>query len=261
MWMMFGFDNLEIFQAAGMKFSYGDDRLRLGAVKFILTESTGQLQPEPAELNRRTLLAHRAGFPLAFHAVEPATVAAAIGAIENAQRELPDPHRRHRIEHCSECPPELLARLAGLPVTVASQPPFLYYSGERYIATVPPERFPWLYRFRSLLEQGLVVAGSSDSPLVPADPIIGMYAAITRKADTGQTVIPEEAVTPEQALAMYTINAAYVSGEEQIKGSITPGKLADMAVLSGDPLRLSPDEIKDIQTELTIIDGQVVWEK
>jgi len=258
--MMFGFDALPQFQEAGLEFGSGDEQLRLGGVKIILNETTGKLQPPQEELNRQALSAHRAGFQLAIHCIEPGTVAAAITALEYVYNRLPVAERRHRLEHCSECPPELLERLVELKAMVVTQPPFIYYGGERYLATVPPERQEWLYRIKSFLDSGLIVAGSSDSPVVPDNPLLGIYAAVTRRAKSGQEVLPKEAVSAEQALAMYTTNAAYASFEENIKGSITPGKLADMAVLSADPLKSPPEQIKDIRVEMTIIDGRVAWE-
>jgi hypothetical protein len=143
---------------------------------------------------------------------------------------------------------------------VVTQPPFLFYSGERYLATIPPAQLRWLYRIKSLLDRGLIVAGSSDSPVVPDNPLLGIYAAVTRRAESGQELSPEEAVSVKQALAMYTINAAYASFEEDIKGSLAPGKLADMVILSDDPLKSPPQRLKDIRVEMTIIDGRVGWE-
>ena len=106
----------------------------------------------------------------------------------------------------------------------------------------------------------MVVAGSSDAPVVPANPLVGIYAAVTRQAESGQTLQPEERITAEQALALYTVNAAYASFEEKIKGSIAPGKLADIVILSDDPTRIPPEKIKDIKVEMTMIGGEVVWE-
>jgi predicted amidohydrolase YtcJ len=258
--MMFGFDALPQFQERSLAFGEGDEQLRLGGVKIILTETSGQLQPPPEELNRQALDAHRAGFPLAIHCVEPGTVAAAISVLEYIGSKSLLAGMRHRLEHVSECPPELLERLIKLKTTVVTQPPFIYYSGERYIATVHPERQRWLYRIRSLLDAGLIVAASSDSPVVPDDPLVGIYAAVTRRAESRQELLSQEAISPEQALAMYTTNAAYASFEEDIKGSIAPGKLADMVILSADPLKAPPEQLKDIRVEMTIIDGRVVWE-
>ncbi len=119
---------------------------------------------------------------------------------------------------------------------------------------------PWLYRIKSPLESGVVVAGSSDAPVVPGNPLVGIYAAVTRQAGSGQLLLPEERITVNQALALYTTNAAYASFEENIKGSISPGKLADIVVLNDDPTKVPPEQIKDIKVEMTIIGGEVVWE-
>jgi predicted amidohydrolase YtcJ len=257
--MMFGFDALSQFREAGLGPGSGDSQLRLGGVKIIVSKTTGRLEPPPAELNQQAVTAHRAGYQLAIHAIEESTVAAAIAALEYVHGLYPESGRRHRIEHCSECPPSLLERLGRLPVVIVSQPPFLYYSGERYLATVPPAQLPWLYRFRSLIESGLTVAGSSDCPVVPASPLVGMYAAVTRRAETGQAVLAAESIDAGQALAMYTVNAAYASFEEDMKGSLARGKLADMVLLSGDPTGLPPEDLKDIRVEMTIIGGKIVW--
>ncbi len=260
LYMMPGIEALNQFQEAGLAFGSGDSQLRLGGVKMVLNETTGQLYPPQPELNQRVLAAHRAGFQLAIHAVQQSTVEAAIIALEYAHSQLPQAGRRHRIEHCSECSPRLLKRLKTLQAVVVTQPPFLYYGGERYLAMVPADRLPWLYRIRSFLNSGLIVAGSSDSPIVPDNPLVGMYAAVTRQAESGQQLLPEERISASQALAMYTINAAYASFEEDIKGSITPGKLADLVLLSDDPTKTPPAQIKDIKVEMTIIGGKVVWE-
>jgi len=259
-YMMFGAQARSQFQEAGLVSGSGDSQLRLGGVKIMPSEATGRLQPPQSELSQQALESHRAGFQLAFHAVQENIVGAVISALEYVSGYSRLFGRRHRIEHCSECPPHLLARLSDLPVVAVTQPPFIYYSGERYLATVPVSQLPWLHRIRSLLDSGLIVAGSSDSPVVPNNPLVGLYAAVTRQAETGQQLLPEEGVSVIQAMAMYTRSAAYASFEEDIKGSITRGKLADMAVLSDDPTRVPPEQIKDIRVEMTIIGGRVAWE-
>jgi len=259
-YLMCGVETSKQFQEAGLAFGAGDSQVRLGAVKMTPNEASGQLYPPQDEMNQQVLEAHRAGFQLAIHAIQQSTVEAAIIALENAQSQFPQAGRRHRIEHCSECPPPLLERLNKLQAVIATQPPFLYYGGERYLALVPADRLPWLYRFRSFLDSGLVVAGSSDSPIVPDNPLVGMYAAVTRQTESGQQLLPEECISASQALAMYTLHAAYASFEETIKGSVTEGKLADLVVLSDDPTRVPPEQMKDIKVEMTIIGGEVVWE-
>jgi len=258
--MMFGFDALSRFQEKGLVFGSGDSGRRLGGLKIILSEARGRLQPPLDELKRQALAAHEAGFQLAIHCVEPGTVEAAIETLEYINSRSSITGRRHRLEHLSECPPELLQRLAELEVIVVTQPAFVYHNGERYLATVSPERRRWLYRIGSFLDAGLVVAAGSDAPVAPDNPLLGIYAAVTRRAASGQQLLPDEAISAENALAMYTVNAAYASFEEDIKGSIAPGKLADMAVLSADPLLSPPDAIKDIRVEMTIIGGGVAWE-
>ena len=258
--MMFGVEAMSQFLEVGLGFGSGDSQLRLGGLKIVPSRPAGQLYPPQPELNQHVLDAHRSGFQVAIHAIQESIVEAAIIALEYTHSQLPQTDRRHRIEHCSECPPRLLERLCRLQAVIVTQPPFLYYSGERYLATVPADQLRWLYRIKSLLSSGLIVAGSSDSPIVANNPLVGMYSAITRQAESGQQLLPEECISPGQALALYTINAAHASFEEGIKGSITRGKLADMVLLSDDPTRVAPEEIKDIRVEMTVIGGKVAWE-
>lgn len=255
--MMAGYDAVAGFRERGMVTGYGDSMLRLGAVKFMLTE-TSSGTATLTDFQRQMETVHEAGCQIAIHAVEESAVRAAVTALEA----LPDnsPARRHRLEHCSECPPELVPRLRRGGILVVSQPPFLYYHGERYLATVAAPKQPWLYPFRSWIEGGVSVAASSDSPVAAPDPMIGIYAAVTRQEASGQTLSPAERITAAQALAMYTVNAAYTTFEENIKGTLAPGRLADLAVLSGNPLETAPARLKDIRVLATIIGGRVVWE-
>lgn len=255
MTMMAGSPYRTEFQERGLKTGAGDNLMRVGAVKFIL-----EIKPDQDTLNEQALACHQAGWQIAFHAVAEKTIEAAVAALEYADKHSPVAGRRHRIEHCSECPPYLLRRLRKLEAVIVTHPATVYYNGERYLVTVPASQLPWLYRIKSPMESGLVVAAASDAPVIPVNPMAGIYEAVTRKAESGQVLLPEEAVTVEQALAMYTLNAAYTSFEEDIKGSITPGKLADMAVLSGDPTKVPVEEIKDIEVMMTIVGGEVAWE-
>jgi len=259
-YMMIGTHTRSPFQEAGMTTGSGDSQLRLGAVKIMLNETTGTLQPPQPELNQQALDCHQGGFQLAFHAVEEETVAAAVEALELIDKQFPLAEKRPRIEHCSECPMEQVERLGKLQVIVVTQPPFLYYNGERYLATLTDRQLSGHYRVRSFLDRGMVVAGSSDSPVVSNNPLVGICSAVTRKAATGQTMLPDERVSARQALAMYTANAAYASFEEETKGSISEGKLADIVILNGDPTKVPQEEIESIRAELTIIGGRVVWE-
>jgi predicted amidohydrolase YtcJ len=110
------------------------------------------------------------------------------------------------------------------------------------------------------MERGLVVAGSSDSPVVPNNPFFGIYAAVNRQTETGHYLLADEAISVNQAIKLYTTNAAYATFEENLKGSLSPGKLADIVMLNDDPMEVPPEKIKDIKVLMTMIDGQVVWQ-
>ena len=259
--MMIGADELWEFEERGLSTGSGDSQLRLGGVKVVLHITTGCLNPPQEELNQLVQKAHQAGFQLALHAVEENTVEAAITALECALCQVPKPDHRHRLEHCSVCPPHLAQRLKDMRAIVVTQPSFIYYSGERYLATVSLNDLDWLYAIGSLLASGVKVAASSDAPVVPSNPLVGIYAAVTRATETGQTLLPQEGISRLEALKMYTLEAAYASFEEGVKGCLTPGRLADLAVLSDDPTKVPPEEIKEIEVVMTIVDGKVVWQK
>jgi predicted amidohydrolase YtcJ len=155
----------------------------------------------------------------------------------------------------------LAKRLASLGITVVTQPSFIYYHGERYLRTVPDPNLKYLYPIATLKKNGVKVVGSSDCPVAPANPMIGIYSSVSRMAENGEFVLPEEKISPLEALRMYTNEAAKTTFEETIKGSIAPGKLADLVILNGDPTSLPVNEIKDIEVEMTILNGEVVWNK
>jgi len=142
---------------------------------------------------------------------------------------------------------------------VVTQPAFIYYHGQRYLQTVAAKKLPNLYPIATLLKAGVTVAGSSDCPIVPPDPLIGIYSAITRLDATGQPLLTKERIGHLDALRMVTRSAALASFEERYKGSVTPGKLADLVLLNGDPTKLPPDEIKNLEVEMTVLDGKIVW--
>ncbi len=235
-------------------------QLSIGSVKIILDEITGHLHPPQDQLNEVVRDVHQAGFQVAIHAIEERSIESACTAIEYALEKSPKQDHRHHIEHCSVCPPDLSKRLAAGHIMVVTQPPFIYYNGERYLKTVPDNQLKHLYPVKTLMENGVKVAGSSDCPVVPADPLVGIYAAVSRRTETNDPILPEESISIEKAISLYTINAAQATFEETVKGSVTPGKLADLIVLSHDPFAVPIDEIKDIQVEMTIIDGEVVWD-
>jgi predicted amidohydrolase YtcJ len=150
--------------------------------------------------------------------------------------------------------------MAKLQPVIVTHPSFTYYSGDRYFATVDKEVVPWLYRLRTMVNQELIVAGASDSPIVPNNPLMGIYGAVSRRTTSGAILNLNENLTAAEALKLYTLNAAYASHEEHIKGSITPGKLADLVLLTADPTKVEVERIPDIKVEMTVIGGKVAWE-
>jgi predicted amidohydrolase YtcJ len=259
--MVFGWEGFNDSLKRPFSLPLDEHDLRPGGVKLIVHETTGRLSPSREELNARVLCIHRAGFQVVLHAVEENTVEAACDAIEHALKHFPRADHRHRIEHCAVCPRPLVKKIAALGITVVAQPPFIYYNGSRYLRTVASPQARHLFPFGTFVEEGVNVAASSDGPIVPPNPMIGVYAAVSRKTDLEEVVLPGESIPAEKALRMYTAEAARAGFDEMAKGSIAPGKLADLVVLSADPTAVRVDEIKEIKVEMTLINGEIVWEK
>lgn len=256
--MMIGLEAFDAAGAAPFESSIDPYRLRCSGVKIILDETTGRLHPPQELLNEKVLEIHRSGQQVAIHAIDETAVEAACSAIEYALKKLPKNDHRHRIEHCSVCPPRLAKRLASAGIWVVTQPSFLYFNGDRYLNTVPPQQLKYLYPFKSMMENGIAVAASSDSPIVPPDPFAGIYSAVTRCCETGAAIGKDETISVMDAIAMMTLRAAGACRQEAIKGSITPGKLADMILVNRNPLKVSLEEIKALKVERTMRGGEFV---
>ena len=259
--MLIGSAGLEEITNNCLSMGCGDNQLRIGGVKIALDESTGRHHPPQEEINLHALKAHLAGFQLAFHVHDQYNLRASLGALSLVLRESPRPFHRHRLEHCMVCTPDLLVSMAKLRPMVVTQPSFLHYGGEDFMKTVPHDKFHCLFPINSYNRAGLQVALSSDSPMMPSNPLVGIYTAVTRKEVHGQELALEEGISSMDALRMYTLGGAYASFEEGIKGSITPGKLADLVILSTNPNKVEWEELKDIKVMMTIINGKVVWER
>ena len=260
--MMAGASRLQEFLDVDMGPGFGDLNLNIGAAKVMLTTSSGHLQPPPEELADLVGRAERAGFQVAIHAVEADAVAAAVDALSAASPVAPPGHRRrrHRIEHCSECPDETLDALRDAGALVVTQPAFIYYNGDRYLAEVPLDAQPSLYRMGSLRRAGVTVAAGSDAPVAEPNPLAGMSAAARRRTREGKSMGEAERVSSREALKMYTTAAAYAALQEADKGSVGVGKLADLILLDGDPTAIAADGLGDIKAKLTMIGGRVAWE-
>jgi predicted amidohydrolase YtcJ len=257
--IMLGIEALPQIVEAGMQPFSGNEHVRLGSVKIMVHESHGEIYPPLEELTTLVWQAHQRGFQVALHAVEEAAVCAALTAIEEAQTRLPGTDLRHRIEHCALCPPPLIETFLATGSAVVTQPAFLHFYGEKYAAEVDPDLQSWLYRTKSLLTQGVPVAGSSDCPIAPLSPLLGVQAAITRQSQTGILLNPHESLGLHEALALFTSAGAWVGFEEHDKGKIKPGMLADLAVLNGDLMKTPVEEIGNLQVAMTIIGGKIAW--
>ncbi len=258
--MMLGARNID--EVNTYDFSHpANSRLCLQGVKIILDETSGRLLPLQQKLDEMVSVIEKSGMQAVIHAIEENAIKSACKAIARAIAENPETEHRHRIEHCSVCPPDLREKIASLGIIVVTQPAFLFYSGERYLATVPKQQIKNLYPIKSLLNSGILTAAGSDCPVIPANPLYGIYAAVCRKTESGASILPDERIAPIDALRMYTVSAAKAVSKEAVSGSITPGKFADIVVLDNDPLNVPAENIKNIEVEMTIINGNVVWEK
>ncbi|MCH8744300.1 MAG: amidohydrolase [Chloroflexi bacterium] len=281
--MMVGADQLAEFAAAGMSFGSGDRRLMLGAAKIMLTMTTGAMQPDLAALTDLVRQAHTAGFPVAIHAIEQDAVAAAAQALiaapaavsddsigekipaASSNVKIPVDRQVDRIEHCSECPPQVLELVRRSGATVVTQPGFVYWNGDRYLEQVDASLLPHLYPIGSLHRAGVPVAFSSDSPVIDPNPWPGICASVTGMTKAGSVLNPNLAGPDRQigalaALRMYTLAGAMAEGTHPLKGSIKPGKLADLILVDDDPLGVAAERLKDISAVLTVIGGRIAWD-
>ncbi len=197
------------------------------------------------------------GLQLVIHAMGDRAVDAALTTIEQTSKEAPRKVHRSRIEQAAVLNEELIDRMKKQRVIVSVQPcvvasEFSVYSATEHLGA---ERARWLFPLKTLLKEGIRVVGGSDCPMEPLSPLLGVQTAVTRE------VFPEQRVTIDEALRMYTVNAAYSSSEENLKGSVETGKLADLTVLSHNPRKVPPNEIQNITVEMTIVGGRVVYSK
>jgi predicted amidohydrolase YtcJ len=249
---------------------FGDDRVRIGCVKIFADGSLGActaalrtsyndnkttkgiLIYSRRKLENIVKKAHDVGFQIALHAIGDRAIETALGAFEAVLKESPRKNHRHRIEHASVLNAELMGRMRQLDVIASVQPHFVV-SDFWIIKRLGKKRARWTYALKSLFKSGVNVCAGSDCPVEPINPLLGIWAAVARKT------FPEERLSIDGAIRMYTINAAFASFEETRKGSLEAGKLADLVVLSKDPHEIAPEKIRDIKVDMTIVDGEVVY--
>jgi predicted amidohydrolase YtcJ len=263
-------------QAAGIQRGFGDDRLRVTAIKNFqgnsLSGRTAWLseaysdRPEyfgisPArsqeQLNNDFQEMWDAGWQVATHSNGDREIDMVLTAIEHCEAEHPRPDARWRIEHASVMNQSLLDRAKKDGVVLVFHS-YMWEYGE-ILASYGPKRLSMMHAYRTAIDMGIPVAGHSDSPVSAADPLLRIQDMVTRKSSQGIVYGENQRVSEDEALKAWTLDGAYATFEENIKGSITPGRLADFVVLEKDPRRVPHDNIKDVVVKATYLGGQRVY--
>lgn len=272
-------EKFQDFLDKGYKTGWGDESFKIGPLKLLQDGSLGartaalmkDYEDEPGTtgiitatqdyLNDLVMKAHKADCQIAIHGIGDKGMYMAFDAIEKALSEYPKKDHRHGIVHAQITDEYLLDKFKELDAIAYIQPIFLDYDWKMVRARVGAEREKTSYNWKSLLDRGVHIPCGSDAPVETFNVMYGIYEAVTRKDLEGNPEggwLPEQALTPYEALRAYTMEGAYASFEEDLKGSIEPGKLADMVVLSSDILSIDPHEIKDVKVESTIFGGRVL---
>lgn len=272
-------ERLQGFLDKGYKTGWGDESFKIGPLKLLQDGSLGartaalmeDYDDEPGTsgiitatqdyLNDLVMMAHKADCQIAIHGIGDKGMYMAFEAMEKAIAEYPRKDHRHGIVHAQITDEYLLDKFKELDAVAYIQPIFLDYDWKMVRARVGAEREKTSYNWKSLLDRGVHIPSGSDAPVETFNVMYGIYEAVTRKDLDGNPEggwLPEQALTPYEALHAYTVEGAYASFEESIKGSIEPGMLADMVVLSKDILSIDPHEIKDVKVESTIFGGNVL---
>jgi predicted amidohydrolase YtcJ len=271
--------------APGIEARFGNDMLHIGGLKGFADGSLGSttawffqpyldapntsgiasdelLHPDAMYANIRD--GDAAGLQIAIHAIGDRANNAVLNFYERLEQEHGRRDRRLRIEHAQHLLPADIPRFAKLHVIASMQPYHCIDDGRWAEKRIGPERAKTTYAFRSLLDSGAVVAFGSDWDVAPMKPVLGIYAAVTRRPLDGSRPsgwVPEQKITVAEAVHAYTVGSAFASFEESRKGSLAPGKLADFAVLSDDIFHMDPVKIRDAKVDLTVTDGKVVYER
>jgi len=221
----------------------------------------GQMFPEGI-MEKRIMEADRAGLQLAIHAIGDRANSLLLDMYEKAVAANGPRDRRWRVEHAQHLRPADIVRFGRLGLVAAVQPYHLVDDGRWAEGKIGPERARTTYAFRSLREAGATLAFGSDWTVAPLSPVLGIYAAVTRRTIDGKKPggwVPEEKISVEEAVRAYTVNGAYVEFAEAVKGTIQAGKLADMVVLDRDIFTIIPEEIAGVKVEMTVFDGKIVY--
>jgi predicted amidohydrolase YtcJ len=260
----------------------GDSRLFWGGVKAFVDGSLGSttawfyepyadepstsglMVSDTAELRSQLLAADSAGLQLIVHAIGDRANDWLLDVFAAAEAANGARDRRPRIEHAQHLTPASIRRIAEQGVIASMQPYHAIDDGRWAEKRIGPERIRWTYAFRDLLDAGARVAFGSDWTVAPLDPMLGLYAAVTRRTIDGANPegwVPQQRITVDETLAAYTTASAYAAFMEDALGSLEPGKLADLVVLSRDVRAIDPVEIEGVVADLTMVDGAVIFER
>ncbi len=271
-------------ETGGIISGFGDTYLKVGAIKIIQDGSnqgyTGYFtepyhtpfkgDPDYRGYPRRsrddlvTMVKelHEAGYQIAIHANGDAAIDDVLYAFREAQREFPRRDARHRIEHCQMVRRDQLDAIAELNLSPSFFVGHVYYWGDRHRDIfMGPDRAAGISALRSSIDRGIRFTVHDDTPVTPVNPLQLVWVGVNRLTKSNQVLGPDERITPLEALRTVTIDAAWQNFEEDIKGSIAPGKLADFVALSDNPLTVNPTEIRDITVLETIVGGKTVYER
>lgn len=273
----------EKFFNAGYHYGWGNETYKISTVKIL---SDGSLGARTAalrngynddsstkgimlftqeELDEMVLLSHENKCPVAIHGIGDRAIEMALNSIEKAKKTYPDIKLRHGIVHCQITDEELLNRFKELEVMALVQPIFIDYDMNIVSDRVGEELSKTSYAWKTMKDKGINVSFGTDAPVEPFDTMPNIYSAVTRKNITGdeeKTYLEKEKMSMEDAIYAYTYESAYASGEEEIKGTISPGKLADFIVLDKDLFNLENDkEILDTKVLETYVGGQLVFRR
>lgn len=273
---------LQLAVDLGLRTDFGDDRLRVGHVKYFLDGGMGArtgwvLDPyldtgehgvcvfAPEELARQVRMAHENGLSVMVHAIGDRASREVVDMYEALYADAPTaaPALPHRVEHAQMIRPDDIARLAQLPVAVSAQPPNMVLDINMIDACMG-ELGRHTYPFRALDEAGVELMFSSDCPVCDPDPLVGIHAAVTRARADGSPRggwYPDQRLTVERAVRGYTSIPARVHGAQDRFGTIRPGLRADMAVLDRDIFEIDPMQIVETRVDMTVFDGDVVFRR
>jgi predicted amidohydrolase YtcJ len=226
--------------------------------------NTGLFVNTPEKLHEWTLGAARAGLHVAVHAIGDRAVRVQLDVFERVAREQNLRDARFRIEHAQHISPADIPRFAKLGVIASMQPYHVIDDGRWADRVIGKERAKTTYAFRSLLDSNATITFGSDWYVAPPTPLEGIFAAVTRQTLDDRNPagwVPEQKITVEEALRAYTRHAAHASFEETAKGTIEKGKLADLVLINHDLTKVAPHEIRSARVQLTVIGGNIVFER